>query len=398
MKITASRPNAVALLHGAAWRAASLLSRVAFLALIVPRTVPNEFGIFFSYSSIALLLSRVISVGAIDNLPTKIKGQPEVMRSACRDLAPFAAVAAGVTAIAVVTDSLPMAALGLALCMASGLALAGAVRSVSPAWFERWLNLHPIVFFALALLIGDWIDAKDLLLCQSVALLASQAAMLRAAMAVLHISREPKQEGWPRRVVALLKGGQTRMISDTLVVACIRAVAIGPLLLGAGAISDSLALALALGEVAWTVGMILVHRNFAFYCGAEPDLRHSLRSAIALLLAICAAGLVAKGLAWVAHAVPFVQRVEPTMLLAALVFFAGITALSEFRYYDMAIGKRLAPWIGGQAAFVIAVASGAEWLNESQSIWAVAAVTMLISVWLIAHRALHLSRNLGSTR
>jgi hypothetical protein len=167
-----------------------------------------------------------------------------------------------------------------------------------------------------------------------------------------------------------------------------RAIAIGPLLLGVGAISDSLALALALGEVAWTVGMILVHRNFAYYCSAEPELQHSLRSAIGLLLAICAAGLVAGGLAWVAHAIPFVQRVEPLMLLAALVLFASIAALSELRFYDVAAGKRLAPWIRGQAAFVVAAASGAEWLDESQSIWAAAALATLISTLLIAHRAL----------
>ncbi len=284
MNTSASRPDAFALLHGAAWRGASLLGRVAFLALIVPRTVPSEFGVFFSYSSIALLLSRIVSVGAIDNLPTKIKGQPEAMRAACRDLAPFVVLAAGVTAVAAITASLVTAALALALCMASALALAGAIRSVSPAWFERWLNLHPVAFFALAFLIGDWIDARDLLLCQALALLASQAAMLRFALAAARGPTERRQQAWPSRIVTLLSGGQTKMISDTLVVGCIRAVAIGPLLLGAGAVSDSLALALALGEVAWTVGMILVHRNFAFYCNAGPELLYSLRSAIAILL------------------------------------------------------------------------------------------------------------------
>ena len=40
----------------------------------------------------------------------------------------------------------------------------------------------------------------------------------------------------------------------------------------------------------------------------------------------------------------------------------------------MATGKSLVPWIGGQVVLVVAVGCGATWLNESQSIWALAAI------------------------
>ena len=270
---TKSRPDASALIHGTTWRAVSLGSKLAFLALIVPRTVPGEYGLFFSYSSLALLVSRILSFGAIDHLPTLVRGDYGAMRRAVTDVAPITVTAIATTGVAAAIESPLAAALALALSMASGLMLAGAVRSVWPAWFERWLNLHPVLLLILALLLGMHVNARELLLCQSGAILLSQLVFARAATVGHAFPRAGDHPVWSSRMTAMLKGGQSRMASDVLVAGCIRGVAISPLLFGSGAVSDSVALALALGEAVWTIGMILVHRNFSYYCASGPDLR-----------------------------------------------------------------------------------------------------------------------------
>ena len=386
MDTKARRPDASALVHGAAWRAASLASRVAFLALVVPRTIPGEYGLFFSYSSIGLLLSRVMSFGAIDHLPTWVKGDRARMLRAARDFAPLSALATAATAVAVASQGLLVSALALALSMASGLMLAGAIRSVGPAWFERWLNLHPLLLLGIALLLGEGVAAKELLICQSVAILISQLILLRFVSTSELALRAPDLRAWLRRVKAMLRGGHSRMVSDALMIGCIRGVAIGPVLFGVGAVSDSMALALALGEAGWTVGMILVHRNFSYYCSSGPDVRHSARSATMLLVAMAAAGVVGIGLALAIGSSPIIQRMELPSLLAAFALFAGISALSEFRYFDVASGKPLLVWVFGQTAFLALAVSSPYVLGELGSVSLLAWLTVVGSVSLIARR------------
>jgi hypothetical protein len=378
-----ARPGATALFHGAAWRVASLAARVGFLALVVPRTIPGEFGIFFSYSSIGLLLARVLSYGAIDHLPTLVRGDATAMRQASRDLAPLFLLACAVTGGAVLVDSPATSAAAVALSMASGLMLAGAVRSVSPMWFERWMNLHPILLLVMAISLGGELRANELLILQAVALLAGQPLLLRFATQAAPSLAGAVSVSWPARIRGLLGGGHTRMLSDTLISACLRGIAIGPVILGAGAISDSLALALAFGEAIWTVGMILVHRNFAYYCASGPDRRHSVRSAALLLGGVSALGAAGTAAVLAFTGLELFQRVEPMTLLPSFAFFAGVTALSEFRYFDVAAGKSLTVWIVAQMVFVVLSAMAPGVLGEEGAIWCIAAIAVLPALIII---------------
>jgi hypothetical protein len=264
--------------------------------------------------------------------------------------------------------------------------LAGAVRSVGPAWFERWLNLHPLLFLGLALVFGNYVSAKQLLIYQSFAILVSQLLLVLAATAGEVENRPPYSSGWPRRVIKLLAGGQSRMMSDAMIAACIRAVAIAPVLFGMGAISDSLALALALGEAAWTVGMILVHRNFAYYCSVNPDVKHSVWSAFILLVGITVGGVLVATVVHLLDWISVMKRFEADGLIAAFAFFAGIAALSELRYFDVASGYRLAPWLAAQVAFVLLAGFSAKWFGEAWSLWLLASLVVAASLALISYR------------
>jgi hypothetical protein len=75
------------------------------------------------------------------------------------------------------------------------------------------------------------------------------------------------------------------------------------------------------------------------------------------------------------------------MLLAALGFFDITAALSELSCYDVAAGKRVAPWIGGEAVFAVAAACETDLLGKLQAVWSLAVVTIAISVSLIANRS-----------
>jgi hypothetical protein len=346
-----------------------------------------DYGVFFSFSSLGLLLSRVLSFGAVDNLPTKIRGRDAAMTHACADLAPLTAVAAALTFLAAFSDSRSVAAAALALCMASGLAVAGAVRSVRPDWFERWLNLHPIILLGLALLLGNGVDSRSLLLCQAVSVLASQVLLLHAALGDGSPAARRKSM-WFRRVGVLLSGGQSRMVSDTLIAACLRAVAVWPLLLGMNAVSDALALALALSEAVWALAMILVHRNFAYYCSAGPDLKHSQWSVLIILVGMVAGGLVGAQLAAMSGPViPVLQSLEPLILVGAVTLFAGFGALSEQRYFSIAKRGSLHGWIIGQLAFLMMSAAATVWLTEAGALWYMTAAVVVASVGLAVTRA-----------
>ena len=375
-----------ALVHGGVWRAVSLSARIGFLVFVIPRTGIGEFGVFFSYSSVGLLLARVVSLGAIDHLPTQVRGDSTAMRAACRDLVPLFFVACTVTVAAGLTNSLVAAAVAVALSMASGLMLAGAVRSVSPASFERWMNLHPVLLLVAALAYGDELQATELLTLQAGSVLVSQLLLIR--FAVTSVSPPPTAAfvSWVNRVRGLLEGGASRMLSDALVAACVRSIAIGPVLLGMGAVSDSLALALAFGEAIWTVGMILVHRNFAFYCSSGADLRHSVRSASLLLAGTLVAGAVGGAFVLGFSELPIFERVSAATLFASFAFFAGVTALLELRYFDLAAGKPLRMWIVGQIVFMLLAAAAPGIWGESTAIWCVAIATMLPAVVMIGSR------------
>lgn len=386
MASTRDAPGAFALVHGVTWRVVSLAARVGFLALVVPRTLPGEFGLFFSYSSIGLLLARVTSFGAIDHFPTQIKGDAEKMRRACRDVSPLFLLALLVTVGAAMTQSLVGSALAVAASMTSGLMLAGAIRSVTPSWFERWMNMHPILLLPMALLVGDDLCAIDLLILQAISVLASQILLLRFAIARRSTPAKATMSKWWARVGNLVSGGFSRMLSDTLVAACLRGIAVGPVLIGAGAISDSLALALTLGEAMWTVGMILVHRNFSFYCASGPKVAHSVKSAAALLAGVSAIGMAGAVVVMSLSGFTVLQRIEPVALLASFVFFGGVTALSELRYFDLASGRPLSAWIVAQVIFVFLAVLAPALFGEHVAMWSIATVTVWASVVMIGHR------------
>ena len=131
-------PRLADLIPGATWRAASIAARVGFLLLVFPLTLPGELGAFFSYSSLGVLVGRVISFGALDNLPIKVRGNTSAMVDAYRAILPLSIMAILATFAAASTGSLLLMSGAFALSLASGLALAGAVRSVNAALFEQW--------------------------------------------------------------------------------------------------------------------------------------------------------------------------------------------------------------------------------------------------------------------
>ena len=345
-------PRLADLIPGATWRAASIAARVGFLLLVFPLTLPGELGAFFSYSSLGVLVGRVISFGALDNLPIKVRGNTSAMVDAYRAILPLSIMAILATFAAASTGSLLLMSGALALSLASGLALAGAVRSVNAALFEQWMNIHPIFLLTIALLYGHGLTANVLLFFQSLSLLVGQVALLKYCYREHGRRRSQAGTNWFARVGSLASGGFSKMVSDSLLTACVRGIAIGPILFGMDAISDELAIGLMLGEAALTVGMILVHRNFSFYCAAQPDRNQTVKSAVILLLGIGTTGIVG---AFIVHILsekwPF-SYIDPLLLAGSFIFFSGITALSEFRYFDVACKKPLLPWITAQVIFV----------------------------------------------
>ena len=61
--------------HGLAWKFAALGAKLGFVLLLLPRLDNGVFAHYSFISSIALLASLVFSFGAMDALPTYVRGR-----------------------------------------------------------------------------------------------------------------------------------------------------------------------------------------------------------------------------------------------------------------------------------------------------------------------------------
>jgi len=105
------------------------------------------------------------------------------------------------------------------------------------------------------------------------------------------------------------------------------------------------------------------------------------------LVAICAVGALGTGFVMALHSTHMMQRMVLTNLLASFALFAGITALSELRYFDVASGNQLKFWLLGQAGFLALAVCSPYVVGELRAVSLLAWLTVLASVSLIARRS-----------
>lgn len=365
--------------HGLAWKAAAIAARFAFLLLIVPHMRLGQYGTYFTLSSASLVAARICASGSVDHLPAVVRADLDEMTRFTRAALPFFWLSCVATAASLLFGSIFLACSGLVVSLTTGFVLAGATRSIRPAWFEQFTNAQPIVLTLLALVSGDGIDAVRVLALQSAASVVAQARLLWPQAASLSAQASSHDSSvssiiWSRRAWSI-------MLSDVLAIASVRGLVIGPWLLGRGTVSDSLALAVAIGEASWTSGLVVVNRNFSVYCRAGVSKRRFATTVCAVSVAVVLlAGLAIVGAqSGILYAIVPKSLLQLTLLLPAMLFFGAVLILGEVKYVDIAMGASMRPWLTGQTVFSSFSLLLIPLIGELASLWSLALAAMVLA-------------------
>ncbi len=370
---------AAGLAHGLLWKAVSVGARLAFVILIVPHMIGGQYGLYFTLSTFSLIVAQVCAMGSQDYIPTLVRSDERALTKFSHyALGPFL-LSCVLALAALITELLWVAILALVLSMSAGAMLAGATRSLKPAWFERYSNVIPLSLLSLSLVSGPGLDAVRLLALQAASVVLGQSFMVwpqASNMSLRKCSSSFAEIGrlWTRRAGAV-------MASDLLTLGCVRGVAVGPWILGRAVITDALALSLAIGEAMWSVGLAVINRNYSYYCSAGVH-RGRLKWTVAIIgavtLGVAFAALIAIETALLPESVP--QRlVDARVLVPALLFFGAVLVASELKYVDMALGLSMRRWLIGQSAFTAFSACAIPIFGEAMGLWAMFCVLFAVA-------------------
>jgi len=372
--------------HGMAWKIAALASKLGFVLLVLPKLADGVFAQYAYISSIALFASLFLSFGAMDAVPTYVRG-----KRAIRDrLAPLVHATLAGTIAAFIAYSLGggLWALGAAAagCSIAYFFLAGVLRSTEPHLFELISNVPSVEFLVLALVVPGL--TIDLLL---VLFVATNMVVL---VAVVWWSGLPWRYGrralaFSRLILAhLLVQGNAKTLSNMLLLADFRALITAPGLLLKTLPSDAIAVAMTVGEAAWQLAMTVINRNYAAYCAGKGTLRSSTLMALSMLAAISLVGALL-----ILVPVPIrLSRFEWPLIGWAMIAFAGFAALSELRAFlwsrgvgDGAILLVQSAAVLIQVAIVLALPSG-QWIPAAAASLLVLALVCLAAAGGRGHK------------
>lgn len=315
--------------HGVAWKLASLGSKAGFLLVLAPALASGQFAAYIFYSTAALVLGRIGACGLSDQLVLEIRGRGE---SGCR----FHRLYRGLflTALTlflagVASESAWHRSIALSTVLIAGAVLEGVLRSIWPARYEQLLNGPPVLFLVLVSLAPSR-SAVDLLAFYGASMLAFQAWL--AARSGFW-SRSGAVERTPLgELLAMCQRGFAKMIAEMTLILNMRGLILWPKLLGGGLASDSLSLALTIGEAMSTLPMVVVNRNFARYAAAGVATRRVLGGALMVIAGMGIAGLALLA-GWDLVPERIASRVAVTDLMWALLLYGAVTAYYDLRYH-----------------------------------------------------------------
>lgn len=361
-------------LHGGAWKLAALACKFAFLIYFVPQMPDGEFSQFLFWQSAALLLARAVSVGMVDELPVRIRGNAPEARQFWPLLQGLQVASLGGLLIAWSTDSVMVAGLELVLVLVAASILQGIIITLRPSWYERALN-WPWLFFIAFLAASSSKLAVHTLHLYETALFLSQIIAFFAVRSIL--GPIGKRRLIPVDLASLVRHGSIKMLSELTLLANARAPILLPVALVGSLQSDQVSYSLAIADALAGLFMVIVNRNYVLYCKHEAKAGHALISATFVIVAMTLLGgaaLLASDLApslWPA-------QLRAMDLLWACVFFGAITAFYDVRYFFWARGTGVAGTIplqlialAGQAGLILLLPPSL-WLPTTAIVFAVA--------------------------
>ena len=312
-------------LIGSFWKSLSVISKFGFLLLIVPKLPEGIFSQYLSSFTICLLCARLLSFGTEDQLPVIISGSIEKSKK-------FMPVYWWV----IVTGLVMLAAnfcsgnsffiyCAVVAFQLTNFLLCGIIRSFSPEGYEKLINLPSFFYFILLLifpansselLLHNWIWATAL--GQTVVLIGLKFRF------TLLFSQNIRNE-----LIIIFRLGFDKMISSFLALAAFRGLVVLPKYISGALVGDSLAFAISIGEGCWQLAMVVVNRNYSYYCRRGSVIEKSLASAVCVMAGMSGVGFVI--LKYIHLSI--IEKISWPLVGWALIFFGAMSAFMEIRYF-----------------------------------------------------------------
>jgi hypothetical protein len=366
-------------LVGAFWKGLSVISKFGFLLLIVPK-LPN--GVFSQYLVVftgCLLSARLLSIGMEDQLPVIISGDTEKSEQFFPIY--WWVVASGILMI-VCNDFAGnhFFIYTAVICFQlSNFILCGIIRSYSPAGYEKLINLPAFFYFVLLLIFPA--DRYEFLLLIWVFGTALGQAVVLYVLKIRMSFLLDKNIG--KEIIVILRLGFAKMISSFLALAAFRGLVIFPKYLLHILVGDTLAFAISIGEGCWQLAMVVVNRNYSYYCRHGGSLEKSLFSAGVVMAGM---GLIGVVIIQFVH-VNLIDKISWPLVGWSLVFFGAMAAFLELRYFCWAHGIMNKVVINVQLLFigieicVILFFSQSNWLAFTSLLSVFTVCTLIFKLW-----------------
>lgn len=318
----------VGVTHGVSWKLTSLASKAGFLLVIAPGLATGQFAAYLFYSTVALVLGRFGACGLSDQLVLEIRGREEFVHRYRPLYSGLFLGALGVFFAGVVSGSalLRVVALGCAL-IASGV-LEGVLRALWPSRYEQLANGPPVLFLVFVTLVPSRSAVNLLALyCASILLFQGWVGWRSGFWS----GRGRSERIAVAELATTCKRGFAKMIAEMTLLLNMRGLILWPKLVAGGLASDSLSLALAIGEAVSTLPMVVVNRNFSSYASAKASWRYAFRTALMIVVLMLIPALVLL-MAWDLTPHRMASKVSAIDLASALLLFGVVTAYLDLRY------------------------------------------------------------------
>ena len=321
-------------IHGGVLKSVSLLARALFFVLVVPILGAGELAGYMYINSTALILSTIAILGLNEELPREIAGNLGIARGYFKWFVLLNSLATLLLVVTLISPSNALAIFLFALTALAGRFLNGVVRSVDPAIFEQIQNV-PWVLFLICAATLHLDNAVDLIIARS-------ASMCIVQWYAFHvISRSERQaSNWelislPTIIRRAISRGISKLGANLLLLGVVRGPVILPVWLGLGGNLDTVAFAVAVGEMIVQFGIIPVNRAYAKWCRSIPtthqDWVQTVTTCLALVVGLSAVSLLAVFILGFAELWPS-NIASSNMLSQASVFYSLVVAFYLVRY------------------------------------------------------------------
>jgi hypothetical protein len=246
------------LIFGFVLRIGAIISKIAFLFLIVPKLNEGIFSTYFVILTSIVLTSRIISLGFDDHLPPLLVNKPWKIKKVGDIVLIFMFVSVLIFALSFYEEFLSIVA--LAVLLIATFLLAGVVRSLESVYYEILSTAPWMIFLLLSLITTDF-TVYGLFFNLTLSYLVVNLLMLFYLREKLVGRRS--NFGYVHKVIKKeVKSSFRKLLSSLLFTLNFRIFAIMSFFLFQGVTADKVAIIIAAAEAGYQLLIVFVNKSY----------------------------------------------------------------------------------------------------------------------------------------